>query len=307
MRAVRLHYYTDAPRIDDIPSPSPPGEGELTIDVTAVGTGAWDEGVATGRLAKFVKAELPIVMGAELVGRVAGIGPCVDGFEIGNRVMCNPGIVGAWAEQVTVPAPRCGHAPKSLDDPRAAALPVGALTAIQALDKLALPEGASLLVLGTGGSVGRAALQLAASRGLAVHALAPAHELERSRELGAHVTYAAGDNWHGELRTSLGNDLDAVLDLVGGDTLRESATLLRGGGHIVTTLAESMACELPPAITIKHLHMRSTTADLNAIAAAVDGNALTVSVERVLRFEELPATFDRSGESRHSGKVVAEV
>ncbi len=307
MRAVRLHAYADQPRIDNIASPPPPETGQLTIGVSAVGIGAWDRGVATGRLARFVGAALPIIMGAELVGRVTEVGAGVDGFDIGDRVMCNPGIVGAWAERVTVPAARCGLAPESIDDAHAAAIPVGALTAKQALDLLALAHGSSLLVLGAGGSVGRAALQLAALRELTVHAIAPYHELNRSRELGAHGAYDATQDWPGELRTAVGEGLDAVLDLVGGETLRRSTALIRRGGRIVTTLFEAAATVLPPEITIEHLRMRSTTADLNSIAAIVDENQLTMPSTRIIRFDEVPTALDETEARRHDGKVVARV
>jgi NADPH:quinone reductase-like Zn-dependent oxidoreductase len=141
MRAVRLHAYANPPRIDDVASAPRPETGQMAIDVAAVGIGAWDAGVMTGRLERFVAADLPVVMGAELVGRVVDVGGGVDDFEVGDRVVCNPGIVGAWAERVTVPAERCGLAPESVDDAHAAALPVGALTAKQALDALELESG----------------------------------------------------------------------------------------------------------------------------------------------------------------------
>lgn len=307
MRAVRLHAYAVQPRIDNIASPPLPEAGQLTIGVSAVGIGAWDRGVATGRLAKFVGAALPVIMGAELVGRVTEVGAGVDGFDVGDRVMCNPGIVGAWAERVTVPAARCGLAPESLDDAHAAALPVGTVTAKQALDLLALAPGSSLLVLGAGGSVGRAALQLATLRELTVHAIAPSHELGQSRELGAHGAYDAAHDWLGELRAAVGEGLEAVLDLTGGETLRRSTALIRRGGRIVTTLSEAAATVLAPEITIEHVRMRSTTADLNTIAAIVDEHRLTMPVSRTLRFDEVPTVLDHTGVQRHAGKVVARI
>ncbi len=307
MRAVRLHTYAARPRVDNIASSPPPETGQLTIGVSAVGIGAWDRGVAAGRLARFVGAELPIIMGAELVGRIADVGAGVDDFDVGDRVMCNPGIVGAWAERITVSAARCGHAPVSIDDAHAAALPVGTLTAKQALDLLAPARGSSLLVLGAGGSVGRAALQLAALRELTVHAIAPSHELHRSRELGAHGSYDAAHDWLSELRTAVGESVDAVLDLVGGETLRRSTALVRRGGRIVTTLSEAAATTLPPGITIEHVRMRSTTADLNSIAAIVDENRLTMPIARTLRFDELPTAVDPTDVLSHAGKIVASV
>ncbi len=307
MRAVRLHEYAALPRIDVIPSPSPPEIGQLTVDVSAIGMGAWDRGVATGRLERFVRDPLPVIMGAELVGRVAEVGTGVHGFAVGDRVMCNPGIVGAWAEALTVAADRCGLAPESIDDAHAAAIPVGALTALQALDLLALEPGASLLVLGAGGSVGRAAVQLAALRELTVYAVAPSYELDRSRALGAHVAYDAARGWPEELRTTVGQALDGVLDLVGGDTLSRSTSLVRPGGRIVTTLSDATAIARAPGYAIAHVRMRATTADLNAIAALVDRRGFTMPIARILRFDEIPAALYEMQASRPDGKIVARV
>jgi NADPH:quinone reductase-like Zn-dependent oxidoreductase len=104
MRAVRAHAFGDPPRIGEVPAPRPPRAGELAIEVSAAGVGAWDRGVATGRLAHFVRQRLPVVLGAELASCVAEVGVGVDGFVVGDRVMSSPGIVGAWAERVTVAA-----------------------------------------------------------------------------------------------------------------------------------------------------------------------------------------------------------
>ncbi len=305
MRAARLHAFAAPPRIDVIATPPPPDTGQLTIDVSAVGMGAWDRGVATGRLERFVRDSLPVVMGAELVGRVAEVGAGVQGFAVGDRVMCNPGIVGAWAERVTVAASRCGLAPVSLDDAHAAAIPVGALTASQALDLLALAPGASLLVLGAGGSVGRAALQLARARELTVHALASSDELDRSRALGAHAAYDVGRDWPAEVGTAAGGALDGVLDLVGGETLRRTISLVRPEGRIVTTLSEATAAVRVLGCTIAHVKMRATTDDLNAIAALADENAFIMPIARIVRFDEIPAVLDEAGAWRRDGKVVA--
>jgi len=162
-------------------------------------------------------------------------------------------------------------------------------------------------VLGAGGNVGRAALQLSRLRGSTVYAVAPSRALDRIRELGAHGAYDAAHDWPGDLRAALKDGVDAALDLVGGDTLRRSTALLRRGGRIVTTLSEVEDIALPSGITIEHLRMRSNTADLNAIASDVDAHRLTVPVARVLRLDEVPAALDGTTGRHDAGKVVARV
>jgi NADPH:quinone reductase-like Zn-dependent oxidoreductase len=301
MRAVRVHDYGDPPRIDDLSPPGPPDRGQLGIEVRAVGVGSWDVGVAEGRLARFVDLEPPFVLGAELAGRVAAVGPAVEGFALGERVIANPGIVGAWAERVDVDATTCGPAPASLDDAHAAAIPVGAVTALQALDLLALTPGASLLVLGAGGSVGRAAIQLARVRGLTVQALVPAWEMATTHQLGADVTIDQADDWVGQLP----GPVDGVLDLVGGEPLERSVTVLRAGGRAVTTVAGSMRAPVARSVSMDYLRMRSTTADLASISAHVDAGELRMPVGVVRPIEDVQGAF-RDIERHDRGKQALE-
>jgi NADPH:quinone reductase-like Zn-dependent oxidoreductase len=302
MRAVRVHAYGEPLRVDDTPSPGPPARGQLSVKVAAVGVGSWDVGVADGRLARFVGRELPFVLGAELAGRVAAVGPDVAGFEIGDRIIANPGIVGSWAERVNLRAATCGPAPASLDDTHAAAIPVGAVTALQALDMLALAPGSSLLVLGAGGSVGRAAIQLARVRGLTSTALVPAWEVGRSRELGADATLDQASDWV----AGLPGPVDGVLDLIGGEALERVAGVLCAGCRVVTTLADSMRAPVAASIPMGYLRMRSTTADLGSASAHVDAGELTLSVGVVLPVDAAErALADVRAGHRH-GKYVLE-
>jgi len=277
MRVIRVHAYGEPLRIDEIPPPSPPKAGQLGLEVAAVGVGSWDVGVADGRLAHFVNLQPPFVLGAELAGRVTAVGQAVEGFAVGDQVIANPGIVGAWAELQNIDATMCGPAPASISAAHAAAIPVGALTALQALDMLALPAGASLLVLGAGGSVGRAAIQLARIRGLIVDALVPSWEVTGSRELGAHAALDQASDWAAQLS----EPIDGVLDLIGGASLERSAATLRAGGRVVTTLAGSMREPVAADVSMGYLRMRSTTADLASISAHVDAGELMLPVGTV--------------------------
>lgn len=278
MRAIRLHAFGEPPQVDEVPDADPPGADELTVAVAAAGVGTWDLGVADGRLERLAPDDLPFVMGAQFAGRVTAIGTAVADFAVGDRVMGNPGIVGAWAEQVTVAASACGPAPASVDDARAAVTPVSALTAWQSLALLELVDGDSLLVLGAGGGVGRAAIQIARSRGLRVLGTGAGDELERIRALGADAAHDYRDDWIAGLRPRVDGGVDGVLSLVNGDTLSRSAPLVRDGGRTVTTLHAAAATGMPRGISVDHVRMKSDTETLRAIAELVDGGRLTVAV-----------------------------
>jgi len=304
MRAVRLHAFDDRPRIDDVPPPPPPRAGELTIEVSAGGVGAWDSGVVAGRLQRFVDQDLPVTLGAELAGRITDVGAGVEGFAVGDRVFSNPGIVGAWAERVTVAAGSCGHAPEKTDDAHAASLPVGGLAAWQALDLLALPAGASLLVLGAGGSVGSSALQLARVRGLRPLAVASADELASARQFGAEAACDYRGDWVEELHDADGAEVDGVLDLVGGETLDRSTALVRSEGRIVTLLSDAAHTRTPRGITVEHVRMKSDTSTLDAIAHLVDRGDFTMPVASTYSLDEVSLALDDVQSRRRTGKAV---
>lgn len=304
MRAVRLHAFTEMPRVDEVPEPDPPGEGELTIAVAAAGVGAWDLGVVDGRLERFAPADLPFVLGAEFAGRVTAVGEGVAGFTVGDRVMGNPGVAGAWAERVTVPASDCGRSPASLDDVFAAAAPVAALSAWQSLELLDLPRGAALLILGAGGGVGSAALQIARNRGLRVIGTGSGAELERIRALGADVAHDYRGDWVNGLRPAVGAGVDGVLALVNGETLSRSASLVRDGGRAVTTLHRSADTELPRGISVDYLRMKSDTATLDAIADLIDAGGLTIGVASRHAPEQVERALDEMRDGPSGAPVL---
>ncbi len=268
--------------------------------MSAVGVGAWDVGVVSGRLSRLVPPErLPAILGAEFAGRVRAVGSGVEDLVVGDRVMGNPGLTGAWAERLTVRATACGRAPRSADDVHAAALPVSFLTAWQALDLLDLRPGADLLVLGAGGGVGAAVLQMAQIRGIAGFATARGVDLERIRGLGA-----AGA---AESAEELGVEVDAVLDLMGGESLRRAFPFLRAPGRVVSTLADQDVTDAPPGTTVEFLRMRSDTATLEAIASLVDEGRLSQPVETVYRFEDAGNALAVLSEGSPPGKLVLRV
>jgi len=294
-----VHRFGEGPRIDEITAPAQPALGEVLIDVSAVGVGAWDVGVSEGRLAGIVPSgPLPITMGAELCGRVREIGVRVEGLAVGDRVMANPGIVGAWADRVLLQAADCGRAPRNASDAEAAAIPVRGLAAWQALDLLDLSKESTLLVMGAGGAVGRAAVEMAHGRGLRVIAVAGAEALEAVRRLGADLAFDYRTEWRRDLAPAAPHGVEAVLDLVGGESLALALERVRDGGQVVTTIAGAARIEAPRGIAVRFLAMRSTPGALDAIADLVERGGLTTPIERTFALEEAPAALDalRSGE-----------
>ena len=179
--------------------------------------------------------------------------------------MANPGIVGAWADRVLLQASACGRAPRTASDAEAAAIPVRALAAWQALDLLDLPRESTLLIVGAGGAVGRAAVEMARGRGLHVIAIAGAGALEPLRRLGAGVAVDHRTEWGRHLADAAPRGVEAALDLVGGESLARALDLVCDGGRVVTIIWGAAQIGAPRGISIRFLPMRSTLGALDAM------------------------------------------
>jgi NADPH:quinone reductase-like Zn-dependent oxidoreductase len=284
-----VHRFGDAPRIDLIEAPEAPGPHELLVDVAAMGVGAWDVGIAAGRLAELLPGvALPFTMGAELAGRVRAVGAGVEGFDVGDRVMANPGVVGAWADRLRLPASVCGRAPTRADDLVAATLPVRGLTAWQSLERLDLAAGSQLLVVGAGGAVGRATVEMACRRGLRVLAIAGERALDPLRRLGAELVLDHRSPWPERLASDVARPVDGLLDLVGGDALVAGLGFVRAGGGVVSTVPRRAPADTSPGIRFAFLKMKSTRGDLESIAELVDLGRLTTRIAQTFPLEEAP-------------------
>ena len=155
-RALRIHAYgvPDALKIDSIAIPAA-ASGQVTVRVRAAGVNAVDWKIRDGWLQNDFPLPLPATLGVELAGEVIEVGQDVSRFAIGDRVMGPVSGLGAYADYVTVAANTLVKTPASLTDERAAAIPVGALTAWQALFEAGeLKRGQTVLIHGAAGGVG---------------------------------------------------------------------------------------------------------------------------------------------------------
>lgn len=178
----------------------------------------------------------PFVPGSEYAGVVEEVADGVTGISVGDRVI-GAGLVGAFADEVAAVAQTLTRIPDGVDTAVAAAFGVAHRTAFHVLRTVArVQPGEQLVVLGAGGGVGLAAVQLGAHLGASVTAIASSDEkLEAARAEGASVLINHRD---GDLRTALKEALpggaDVVIDPVGGDLAEPALRCLHWGGRFVT-------------------------------------------------------------------------
>ena len=235
MRAAVCREYgpPEAVAVEDLPSPSL-GPGQVRVRVAAAAVNFPDVLLVANRYQ--LSAPVPFVPGSEFAGVVAGVADDVDGISVGDRVT-GTAMVGAFAEEVVVGAAAVRPIPAGVDTRHAAAFGVAHRTAFHVLRSVAaLQPGEELVVLGAGGGVGLAAVQLGVLLGASVTAVASsAEKLEVAAAQGAaHVIDHRAGNLRQALREALPEGTDVVVDPVGGALAEPALRALRWDGRFVT-------------------------------------------------------------------------
>jgi NADPH:quinone reductase len=230
MRALVCHELgpLESLVLEERPSPEP-GDGQVVIAVEAAGVNFVDGLMCQGRYQ--IKPPTPFVPGSEVAGLVASIGPGVDGFAAGDRVIAFTGM-GGFAEQVLVPALSLVRMPDALDFEQAAALIQSYCTVLFTLTRRThVASGEWVLVLGAGGGVGLAAVDVATALGGRVIAAASDRgRLDAAIAMGAEAVIAyEQEDLKARARELSGGGVDVVVDPVGGN---HSEAALRSLRHL---------------------------------------------------------------------------
>src|SRR5436309_3674997 len=212
MKAVVAHQY-GAPEVlkfEEIPRPEPK-ENEALVRVIASGVNPADPLTLSGKYAKEFGTHLPLIPGYDIAGIVEKTGAQVTKTKVGDAVYGYPTFGGGWADYVTVKEWEVARKPKSLSFVDAAAVPMGALTAWQALvDVAKLQPGQTILIHGGSGGVGSFAIQIAKAGGVRVIATASTANQDLLKQLGADVAV----DYTKTRFEDVAKDVDAVLDPV---------------------------------------------------------------------------------------------
>ncbi|GGY26368.1 NADPH:quinone reductase [Streptomyces omiyaensis] len=309
MRALVLDSFggPDVLRIADVPVPAA-GPGQVRVRVEAATVHPVDLATRAGALAGagLMSGGGRTGLGWDAAGVVEETGPGVTHVRPGDRVIgMNDRLdvsLGTQAEHVVLDAHAVVPAPAGLAPAAAATLPLAGLTALQALDALALPGGETLLVTGAAGAVGGYAVQLAAARGLRVVATARAADEELVRELGAALFVPAGPDRLGTAVRALvpggaAGALDAaVLGAAALDAVRTSgafAALVAGGAPYPLR-----------GIGVTPVWVRADRAGLARLAALAEEGTLTPRVADTLPLARAAEAHHRLSRGGLRGRLV---
>ena len=198
----------------DRPDPVP-GRGEVLIRVDFAGVNPLDHIVRAGLVEGLDGGRpFPRVLGMEAAGTVLALGEDVDGLEVGDAVF---GFAltggGTYAETTVLSAPNTARIPEGLSATVAATLPVAGTTAVDVLDQLGLPAGATVLVNGVGGGVGLAVARLAVGRELRVIGTGSTAKREHAEALGVRFIDYTAEDVAAAARELVPDGFDGIVDL----------------------------------------------------------------------------------------------
>ncbi|HXV75919.1 MAG TPA: NADP-dependent oxidoreductase [Candidatus Polarisedimenticolaceae bacterium] len=310
MRAMAIDAFGGPERLrpGDRPRPKPRAH-ELLIRTVAAGVNPVDARIVGGRLPSGSSHAFPLIPGFDVAGVVDELGERTSRLRKGDRVWALALAAslqwGSYAEFVAVDESSVALMPTKLLYEEAAAVPLAALAARQALfDEGRLATGGSVLIHSGSGGVGHFAVQLAKSAGCRVLATGGPANQGFLAEIGADVPI---DHTRVDLRDAVGREVpggvDLVLQTVDPANLTRSLDLVRPGGRLVSTVG------LPGGVprtgaAIRQLSVKPSADGLRSLAALVDRGALRPHVSAILSLEQAPEALRRIAAGHVRGKLV---
>lgn len=308
MKAIRIHEkggpevlaYEEAPKLMLLT-----GDALVRVYASAITKDelTWDATYQTEK----GEPRTPSIPGHEFSGVVDELAPGVTSVKLCEEVYGLASFYrdGSAAEFVAVHAKDLAPKPKTLDHIQAAAVPLAALTAWQALFSHAgLTRGQSVLIHGGAGGVGSFAVQMANWAGANVITTAAGNNHEFLGQLGAHVVIDYSKfRFEDEV-----SDADVVLDTIGGDTLKRSYSVVRKGGTLVSIVDEPSK-EKTKALGVKGVYfiVEPNRTQLEEIGQLIDTGRLRSFVDTVLPLEQARQAFERGLKGHSRGKIVLRV
>lgn len=310
----------------DVSGPSV-GPTDVLVDVKAASINPLDTMVRNGEFKQLLKYNLPFVLGHDLAGTISQVGEDVPGFSVGDEVFARPRDlrIGAFAESIAIDAEDVALKPATLSFDEAAAVPLVALAAWQALVDVAnVQSGQRVLIHAGAGGLGSTAIQVAKHLGAHVATTVRASNADKVRALGADevIDFTTTDV------ADVLNDYDVVLDSLGAASLNTSFTLLKPGGLAMSVVgppdppfARQLGQPLltPVLAALSHtvrrrakkrgvrysfVYMQANGQQLSTLAELYDNGTLRPVLDRTFSFDDTLEAMAYVEQGKANGKIV---
>lgn len=304
MKAVRLWEYGGQLVFDEVPTPTI-ARDEILVKVKSTAVNYLDLVKASGTARHVLPIDLPWIPGHEFSGIVEQIGGDVADHAPGDAVFGASGMGGAYAEYQAVKPAAIARKPSNLSFEEAASVPVASQTAWQGIFTHGhLEEGQTILIHGGAGAVGAYAVQLASHAGATVIATARGEDEAYLKAIGASRVI---DYREAQFEKVVGEKVDVVFDLVGGDTQKRSFLVLKEGGYLVATTQpvpqeETARRHLSGAM----MRLAPSADDLGRIAQLLEEGTIRPDVATVYALQDAAQAWkDLAGNLSPSGPRAA--
>ncbi len=300
MKALSIHEYGGPLQFAEVEQPRA-GTGQVVVRNLATSFNPIDPGRASGVMRQAFPLDLPWVPGGDISGTVESIGEGVTNFKVGDAVFGYSMSGGAYAEYVAIDASAIALRPSALTVEQAAAVAVVGQTAIQALELAKVGAGSTVLIQGGAGGVGSLSIQIGHKAGAHVITTAQSRQQDTLLRLGAdRVIDFAQERFEEQVEP-----VDAVLDLVGGETLARSYSVVKKGGIIVTfnQPPDSAECD-KHGIQGFFVQTKVTTKGLEDFASRVTSGSVVTLIDHTETLWNPEAIWTKRPSGSTIGKTV---
>ena len=332
MKAVQIDNYSktiDSVKIREVSIPEIKPD-EVLVRVKSVGINPVDNMITRGDVKLITPYSFPLTIGNELAGVIEKTGEKVTEFKEGDRVFSRlpTNKIGAFAEYVAINKKDSAKIPEYLSFNEAAAIPLTALTAYQALDILQVKSGETLFISGGSGGFGAMAVPLAKTRGIKVITNGSLENKERVLALGAEqfLDYKTEDY------AQLLHDVDGVIDTIGGKDTEKQFSILKQSGKLVSLkgmpngrFAKKMGLPLWKQWVFgfagrsfdnmakkrnqeyHFIFVQSSGEQLSEIAKVLEENQIRPSIDSIYSFEDIAKALVKIDKGSSRGKTIVEI
>lgn len=308
MKAAIINQFGSAEelKIADIDKPTA-GPDEVIISIKAAGINPVDTKIRSGKHISCKDLKLPAVLGKDFSGTIERVGENVRGFQVGDAVFgCSFG-AGTYAEYMATQSSYFVKKPANVSFQDAAAVPLAALTAYQAVhEHLDLQPGQRILIHAAAGGVGHMAVQFAKLAGAYVYGTASEANAAFLKELGIDESI----DYKNEKFEERASDLDAVIDAMGGDVLYRSINCVKPGGTVVCLPSstkndpKAVALALEKDVKLIWPMMHPDRNQLEIFAELLKDERLRVQVDKVYSLEDITRAHIDMESHKTRGKLV---
>lgn len=332
MKVVQIDNYSktiDSVKIREINIPEIKPD-EVLVRVKSVGINPVDNMITRGEVKLITPYSFPLSIGNELAGVIEKTGEKVTEFKEGDRVFSRlpTNKIGAFAEYVAINKKDLAKIPEYLSFNEAAAIPLTALTAYQALDILQVKSGETLFISGGSGGFGVMAVPLAKTRGIKVITNGSLENKERVLALGAELFL----DYKTEDYAQLLHDVDGVIDTIGGKETEKQFSILKQGGKLVSLkgmpngrFAKKMGLPLWKQWIFgfagrsfdnmakkrnqeyHFIFVQSSGEQLSEIAKVLEENQIRPSIDSIYSFEDIAKALVKVDKGSSRGKTIVEI